>query len=122
MIKLTFCLVRLGHLTRESFQDYWLNTHGPLVARHRGALRIARYVQLHSDDPAVSADLRASRGGPEQYDGVAQLWWKSAQDLAAALETPEGRAAGVILLEDEKKFIDLPKSPLWFGEEKTIIA
>jgi hypothetical protein len=27
-----------------------------------------------------------------------------------------------MLLEDEKKFIDLPKSPLWWGEEKVVIG
>ena len=48
MIKLTFALVRLPHLSREQFQDYWLNTHGPLVASVRETLRIRRYVQLHS--------------------------------------------------------------------------
>ena len=69
MIKLTFCLVRLPHLTREAFQDYWLNTHSPLVRSLAEALRIRRYVQLHSADPAISADIRASRGAPDQFDG-----------------------------------------------------
>ena len=31
-------------------------------------------------------------------------------------------AAGLALLEDERKFIDLARSPLFFGEEKTIIG
>ncbi len=48
MIKLTFCLIRLPHLTRAEFQDYWLNRHGPLVASVKDALRIRRYVQTHS--------------------------------------------------------------------------
>jgi hypothetical protein len=30
--------------------------------------------------------------------------------------------AGARLLEDEKTFIALPKSPLWWGEEKVIIG
>jgi len=25
-----------------------------------------------------------------------------------------------MLLEDERKFIDLPRSPLWWGEEKAV--
>ena len=74
MIKLTFCLVRLPSLTREQFQDYWFNTHAPLVKSHREVLGIRRYVQLHSAEAALSVDLRQSRGGPEQYDGVAELW------------------------------------------------
>ena len=122
MIKLTFCLVRLPALTREAFQDYWLNKHALLVARHREVLRIQRYVQLHSFDPTISADTRKSRGGPEQYDGVAQLWWTSFEDLATAQSNPTAAAAGRELLEDERKFIDLARSPLWWGEEKTIFG
>lgn len=120
MIKLTFCLVRLPHLSRDEFQDYWFRLHAPLVARHRRALRIERYVQLHSGDPGMSEDLRASRGGPEQYDGVAQLWWQSFDDLASISSDPKAVDAGRELLEDERKFIDLSRSPLWFGEEKEI--
>ena len=121
MIKLTFCLVRLPHLTREAFQDYWLNTHGPLVRSFSEVLRIRRYVQLHSADPAVSAPLVASRAGPPQYDGVAELWWDSFEDMARGNDE-EAAKAGRLLLEDEKKFIDLARSPLWFGEEKAIIG
>jgi hypothetical protein len=120
MIKLTFALVRLPHLTREAFQAYWFGNHAPLVKSVREVLRIRRYVQLHSADPAVSADIRRSRAGPEQFDGVAQLWWDSYDDLAANADNPEAAKAGRMLLEDERKFIDLPKSPLWWGEEKVI--
>jgi len=122
MIKLTFCLVRRPEFTREAFQDYWLNTHGPLVASVRAPLRIKRYVQLHSLPTDVSEDLRQTRGGPEGYDGVAQLWWDSFEDMAATADDPAARDAGRLLLEDEKRFIDLSKSPLWWGEEKEVFS
>jgi len=121
MIKLTFCLRRLPHLSREAFQHYWLGTHGALVRSHAVALRIRGYVQLHTTTTPVNDLLRASRGGPEAYDGVAELWWDSLEDLTAAMSTPEGAAAGAALLEDERRFIDLERSPLWLGEEKEIV-
>lgn len=37
------------------------------------------------------------------------------------MSTPEGAAAGAALLEDEKRFIDLERSPLWLGREKEIL-
>ena len=37
--------------------------------------------------------------------------------LVEALDTAEGQAAAVTLLEDEARFIDLPNSPLWVGYE-----
>ena len=118
MIKLTFALVRRPELTREAFQAYWFDRHAPLVASVREALRIRRYVQLHSLPADVSEPLRRTRGGPEGYDGVAQLWWDSFEDMASA--DPAAAEAGRLLLEDERKFIDLERSPLWWGEEKVI--
>lgn len=120
MIKLTFALVRRPELTLEAFQTYWRQNHAPLVASVREVLRIRRYVQLHSAAPQVSADIRRSRGGPEPYDGVAQLWFESFADLAASATEPKAIEAGRLLLEDERKFIDLAKSPLWWGEESVI--
>src|SRR6185369_8734080 len=93
MIKLTFCLTRLPHLSREQFQDYWLNTHGPLVASVAETLQIRRYVQLHSFAGELSAGIRASRNAPAEYDGVAELWFDSLEALAANGEREEARAA-----------------------------
>lgn len=122
MIKLTFCLVRLPHLSREAFQAYWLGTHGPLVKRLAEPLRIRRYVQLHSLPPQASAGLRASRGAPEEFDGVAQLWFDSLEAVIENGRRPEAQAAAALLLEDERRFIDLPRSPLWWGEEKVVVG
>lgn len=122
MIKLTFCLVRLPSLTREAFQDYWFTKHAPLVRKHQAVLGIRRYVQVHSFDPTLNADTRASRAGPEQYDGVAELWWDSFEVLAKHLSSPGAAEGGRDLLEDERKFIDHSRSPLWWGEEKMIVG
>ena len=121
MIKLTFCLTRLPQLSREAFQDYWFNTHGPLVKSVGEVLGIRRYVQMHSLPDAISDPLRASRGGPPAYDGVAELWYDSLEDLGVRMQDPAAREAGALLLEDEKRFIDLPRSPLWWGQERPVI-
>jgi uncharacterized protein (TIGR02118 family) len=121
MIKLTFCLKRLPSLTREAFQAYWFDKHAPLVASHRETLRIRRYVQMHSGADAMNAGIGASRNAPEMFDGVAELWWDSFEDIVANTN-PDAQAAGLALLEDERKFIDLPRSPLFFGEEKIIFG
>jgi uncharacterized protein (TIGR02118 family) len=122
MTKLVFCLRRLPRLSREEFQRYWHDRHAPLVRSHAAALGIRRYVQTHTLDDGLNAALQASRGGPEGYDGVAELWWDSAEALSAAIATPEGQAAGAALLEDERRFIDLARSPLFVATERPIIA
>ena len=122
MVKLVFCLRRLPQLSRADFQRYWREEHGPLVRRHAATLRIRRYVQLHTQEHPLNDALRASRGGPEPYDGIAELWWESREDLRAATASPEGRRAGLELLEDERRFIDLTQSPLWLAEEVPIVG
>ncbi|HEX4861923.1 MAG TPA: EthD domain-containing protein [Rhizomicrobium sp.] len=122
MIKLTFCLHRLPSLSRDAFQSYWREQHAPLVARHAKVLRIRRYVQTHALTVPFNDAIRASREAPEMYDGVAELWWDSLEDLMASGQSEDARAAGLELLEDERKFIDLPRSPLWLGEERTILG
>ena len=117
MIKLSFCLRRLPRLTREEFQEYWREIHAPLVRQHAAALRIQRYVQTHTLLGDAADSLRASRGGPPGYDGVAEVWWKSEADLAEAAATLAGVQAGRALLEDERKFIDLASSPLFWARE-----
>ena len=121
MIKLVYCLRRQPRLTREEFQRYWRENHGPLVHKHAAALRIQRYVQTHTLGGPITEALRASRGAPEEYDGVAEIWWRSEQDLTEATASQAGRAAGQELLEDERKFIDLAHSPLWVCQERPIL-
>jgi uncharacterized protein (TIGR02118 family) len=122
VLKLTFCLRRLPTLDLAEFQDYWLNKHGPLVKSLRPALGMVRYVQLHRLPGDLAEGMRRVRGAPEPYDGVAELWWESEETYRAARRNPEAREAGRLLLEDEARFIDLPRSPLWLSREEVIYA
>jgi len=122
MVKLVFCLTRLPHLSREEFQRHWRERHGPLVRESAKALGIRRYVQVHTLTTPVNDALRRGRGGPEAYDGVAELWFDSLDALAAAGATPEGKTAGRRLVEDERTFIDLARSPVLVAEEHPIVG
>ena len=122
MIKLVFCLRRRSELTPAEFRRYWLAEHAELVRRHGAALRIRRYVQSHTVvDQRVAASLAARGSDIEPYDGVAELWWDSVEDVIEAGATKEGRAAGRALLEDERNFIDLANSPIFYSEEHVIV-
>jgi hypothetical protein len=118
MIRLVFVLRRKPGMTLAEFQQYWRGVHGPMVAKHATNLDIHRYVQVHTLDDAVNDQLAGARGKMEQpYDGVAELWWKNREALAASFGSAAGKAAGKELLEDEARFIDLPNSPLWLAYE-----
>ena len=122
MIKFTMCLHRKPGMTLAEFHDYWLNKHGPLVISLAPALNIRRYVQVHALDKPHNDYFRKSRGGPERYDGIVELWYDSIDSFEAAFSTAEGRAAGRALKADEANFIDLSRSPGWVGEEKPLIG
>jgi uncharacterized protein (TIGR02118 family) len=122
VIKLVFCLRRRAELSRDDFQRYWRETHAPLVRERGAALGIRRYVQAHTLPAGTSAALATSRAAEEEeYDGVAELWWDSLEALAAAVATSEGQRAGAELLEDERRFIDLARSPIFLAEEHVVL-
>jgi len=122
LIKLVFNIRRREGMTRDEFQRYWRNEHARLVEAQADVLRIRRYVQTHARDTAADEALAAARGSePGYYDGVAELWWDSVEDLLEASSSEEGQVAANALLEDERLFIDLPRSPIWLGEENVVI-
>jgi uncharacterized protein (TIGR02118 family) len=123
MIDIVFCLRRQPELSPEEFRRHWREQHAPLVKRHAEGLGIRRYAQLHSLDPSLSAVLRQGRGCMESdFDGVAVVSFDSLDALATAAGTPEGRRAGTDLLEDERRFIDLERSTIWFTEHHEVIG
>lgn len=122
MIKLTFCLRRLPGMTREEFQRYWRETHAALVAERADVMRIRRYVQVHTADlRGLHKSLQTRNGGaPEPYDGVAELWFDSLGEIGG--DDPARQQAAAELLADERNFIDLPNSPMWFAEEHVVVG
>jgi uncharacterized protein (TIGR02118 family) len=121
VIKLVFTLRRKPELSREEFQRIWFDEHGPLVRKHADVLGIRRYVQVHTSDTPLNDVLRGSRDAPEEYDGVAELWYDSIDAIAEAASTSEGAEAARQLLEDERRFIEHKSSPLWFAVERPVI-
>ena len=99
----------------------YLEGEGALVTKNT-TRRAVRSVRLDPGEPLDIGPYRLEVSpAPEGYDGVAELWWDSREDLKAGGATPEGRAAGTRLLDDERAFIDLARSPLWLAEEHAII-
>lgn len=117
-----FCLRRRPDLSREEFHAYWRDRHAPLVREVAPVLRIQKYVQSHSfDDPRIAAPVAARGASIAAYDGVAELYWDSIEDILAAGESKEARDAGRRLLADEQKFIDLANSPIFWVRENAVI-
>ncbi len=121
MIKLTECLRRAPHMTREEFQEHWHRIHGPLVKGLAADLKMGRYVQTHTLDHPVNDFIQQRRGTAPPYDGVAEVWYETREAMEASFSTPALKAAGKKLREDEVRFLDLSQCVLFFSEEKVVI-
>ena len=107
MIKLVYCITKRPDLTDEQFFHYWEHVHGALAAR---IPHLRKLVQSHRVN--VSGD----KYQPD-YDGMAELWFDSADDLLAARQSPEWQA----ITEDEANFIDRSKVAYFVSEEHAIL-
>ena len=117
MIKFVMCITRHPDMSREEFRDYWVNKHGPFFIENAGAMRARKYVQSLTIDTPLNEGLRSSRGMQPEYDGVAEVWFESEEDLIEGMSSPEGQKLGAALLEDEENFIDHSKSSAFIVEE-----
>ena len=117
MIKMVMCLYRHPDMTREQFQDYWLNKHGPFFQKNAEVMRAKKYVQSHTLDTPLNEGMQSSRGMLPEYDGVAEVWFESEEDLMEAMGSPEGQRLGAALLEDEGNFIDHSRSSAFIVRE-----
>ena len=118
MLKMIFCVRKKEGISEEEFYDYWLNSHGPLVTSHATSMNIKRYVQSHTVDSDLGHVISAARGMKTPgFDGIAEIWWDSREDLDLVLQTKEGQSSSVILAEDEARFIDMENSTIFFTNE-----
>ncbi len=119
MVKIIFCLRRRQGMTREDFQTYWATTHAPKVVERARKLGIRKYVQSHTISDNRLSGLAEQRGTQaEPFDGVAELWFDSAEVLYPHDNAPDAIVqAGKDLLADEQKFIDLAQSPIFVVRE-----
>ena len=122
MVKLVFCIHRQPHLTHEEFLRYWLDEHGRLAISLVKDLRVRRYVQLHTIETPLNDLFAAPRQALDPFDGIVELWFDSLEVVEEMIATRPGRRAGKLLLEDERNFIDLDRSHIFFGQEHELIT
>lgn len=128
VIKLIYVLRRKPTLSIDEFHAHWLNKHAALVRKFAKQTKILRYTQSHTllgdalrEAMGGASDGRAEREITEaEYDGVAELWWRTA-DLGV-FATPIGQKAVKLWLEDEFNFIDIKRSNLWISREHVIVG
>jgi uncharacterized protein (TIGR02118 family) len=121
MIKVMVGLRRRPDLTREEFQSYWYDKHpeaaGPDLEGIK-AMGALRYVQVHAIDELYNQRLGKARGGEEDFDGFAELWFESLDAFEEGARSDAGRAAAKAFLADEKNFVDWSRTMIMVADEK----
>jgi uncharacterized protein (TIGR02118 family) len=109
MIKAIIIAHRKAGISRQEFNDHWVNVHGPLAAKLIPGLR--KYVQNH---------LVEIPGMEFQGDGVVEMWY---DDIAAWKKSLAAVGASKELGEDAAKFSGKEPtggSGMWIVEEHVI--
>lgn len=122
MIKMMFGLKKLPHLSDEEFHSYWRENHGTLAKQLLPAAGVTRYVQSHRIDFMLDPDPRGLQGMAEPFDGVVEIAWESLEQIEKVFADEKIQESAMILIEDEKNFIDFSRSAMWWVEEEVFIG
>ncbi len=112
MVKLIVCAKRKPGMGVQEFHDYWRNMHGPQVRSVPGCRKyIRKYVQCHTIPQAYERNAAP-------FDGVAELWFDSLEDVDRFLSDPEYLER---VRPDELKFTDHPNLVWFVTQEEAVI-
>ncbi|MBD2460267.1 EthD domain-containing protein [Oscillatoria sp. FACHB-1407] len=125
MIKFVYCIRKRADLSEEAFHTFWRDVHGPFIRNLAKTLRATKYIQSHTLNTPINAEIAKSRGlEPSPYDGVTEIWWDSMEDFLAAVSTPEGQEAAQKYITDptvgETNFVDFSQSRAFLTEEHVV--
>jgi uncharacterized protein (TIGR02118 family) len=112
MFKHTALLVRKAGMSHEDFVEHWQTTHTPIARDIEG---VVRYNQVLPTEPEHA-----------EFDGLAELYFESLEDLHAALGS-EGsrdydptREVATRAREDVDNFLAVDERPRFIGRERVV--
>ncbi|WP_377189319.1 EthD domain-containing protein [Ruegeria meonggei] len=95
-----------------------MNKHEPFFQKNAAVTRSKRYVQSHTIDSPLNAAMKNSRNMLPEFDGVAEVWFTSEEDLMEAMGSSEMQELSVELLQDEANFVDHTRSCAFIVRER----
>jgi uncharacterized protein (TIGR02118 family) len=111
MIKVSILLKRKPEMSPADFHRYWKDVHGPMVL---GVPELMRYVRKYVQCHAIAEIFSDTPGVTSQFDGIAELWGDSIDDIKRALAEPKYLE---VIRRDEEKFLDLANCVFMVTEE-----
>lgn len=83
-VKLIALLKAAPGMSREEFSRRWIEGHAPFALR---------FPNLRGYRINVAVDEYQAIEGELPYDGTAELWWDSLEEMREAFDSPEAEAA-----------------------------
>lgn len=123
MVKISYLMRRLPHLSLEEFQSYWSEKH-PRAAPEDAfsTLGVKRYVQvLPLESDARDLVVGPRNGLVEPFDGIAELWVDSIEAIERDWSTEKAKEYIAIFFKDEQNFIDWTRSTIIVSNENVVI-
>jgi uncharacterized protein (TIGR02118 family) len=93
-VKLIALLKAAPGMSREEFSRRWIEGHAPFALR---------FPNLKGYRINVAIGEYQATEGELAYDGTAELWWDSLEEMQAAFDSPEAEAA----VADVSEFITI---------------
>ena len=122
MLKISYCMRRKPHLSREEFQAYYRKKHTRVLTPEETAeLKMVRYCQRHVVDDEGNALLASDRGGAPAFDAVAEIWVDSEEAWRESWLSGSGQAAIEKLKLDEQNFVDWSRSVIFMSRELVML-
>lgn len=123
MLRISYLMRRLPHLTLEEFRSYWSEKHPQAAPEDAfSTLGVKRYVQVLP----LKTDSRDLVIGPrtglvEPFDGIAELWVEDIAALERDWSTEKAKEYIEIFFEDEQNFIDWTRSTILLSKENIVM-
>lgn len=93
-VKLVALLKAAPGMSREEFRRRWVDGHAPIARR---------FPNLKGYRINVAIDEYQAMEGELPYDGTAELWWDSLEDMREAFDSPVAEAA----VADVNEFVSI---------------
>ena len=124
MIRISYLMRRLPHLTVEEFQTYWSEKHPQAAPQDAFAtLGVKQYVQvLPFESESRSLVVGPRTGLVEPFDGMAELWVEDEEAISRDWSTDKAKEYVQIFFEDEKNFIDWSRSTILVSRENHVFG
>ena len=106
-------LVRQAGMSHDAFVDYWQHNHTPIARDIEG---VVKYNTVLPSDPDNA-----------EFDGVAELYFETLEDLHAALGSPGSRdydptrEVAAKAREDVDNFLAIDERPRFIGQERVVV-